>query len=65
MTVAEGGALLFESVTAKGRKRAAIQTYESHIRVYLAPFFGPKRLDRIGRREIQAFVRHMNAPGGP
>ena len=63
ITVAEGGALLLESITAKGRKRATIQTYESHIRVHLAPFFGAKRLDRIGRREIQAFVRHMGRTG--
>jgi len=63
ITVAEGGALLIESITAKGRKRATIQTYESHIRVHLAPFFGAKRLDRIGRREVQAFVRHMGHTG--
>jgi integrase len=63
ITVAEGGALLIESITAKGRKRATIQTYESHIRVHLAPFFATKRLDRIGRREVQAFVRHMTRTG--
>ena len=63
ITVAEGGALLIESITAKGRKRATIHTYESHIRVHLAPFFTTKRLDRIGRREIQAFVRHMTRTG--
>lgn len=42
-TVAEGGALLIESITTKGRKRATIQTYESHIHVHLAPFFGAQR----------------------
>jgi len=63
VTVAEVGELLVASLEAKGRKRATVQTYESHIRVQLAPFFGRRRLDRIGRREIEQFAAEMARTG--
>ncbi len=58
VTIEQVGALLIESLQAKGRKRATIETYESALRVQLVPFFGPRTLDRIGRREIEAFIAH-------
>jgi integrase len=63
VTVQEAGNLLVEHVRAKGRKRATVETYSSTIRVQLAPFFAGKTLDRIGRREIEAFVVHMRRTG--
>jgi integrase len=63
VTVGEVGELLVESLAAKGRKRATIETYESAIRVQLAPFFGGHTLERIGRREIEAFIAHMSRTG--
>ena len=61
--MAEAGQLLIERLETKGRRRTTLETYASHIRVHLVPFFGSQRLDRIGRREIEAFSRHMARSG--
>ncbi len=63
VTVEQVGALLLNSLRAKGRKRATIETYDSALRVQLVPFFGTRTLDRIGRREIEAFSVHMQETG--
>ena len=63
VTVAEAGQRLLERLEAMGRKRTTMATYESHIRVHLVPFFGGQRVDRIGRREIEAFIRCMGRNG--
>jgi integrase len=63
VTIEQVGELLLESLRAKGRKRATIETYSSALRVQLVPFFGAKTLDRIGRREIEAFSAHMRRSG--
>jgi integrase len=63
VTVEQVGALLLESLQAKGRKRATIETYGSALRIQLVPFFGSRTLDRIGRREIEAFSAHMQKSG--
>jgi integrase len=63
LTIAEAGQLLVANVEAKGRKRATVETYSSAVRVQLAPFFGARTLDRIGRREIEAFIAYMHRTG--
>jgi integrase len=63
VTVEEVGRLLIESLRAKERKRATIETYESMIRVHLVPFFAGRTLDRIGRREVDALSAHMLKSG--
>ncbi|HEX3432728.1 MAG TPA: site-specific integrase [Solirubrobacteraceae bacterium] len=63
VSVEQVGGLLVESLRAKGRKRATIETYGSALRIQLAPFFASKTLDRIGRREIEAFIAHMAKTG--
>jgi integrase len=63
VTIAEAGELLVERTQAMGRKRATVETYESCIRVQLAPFFGKRSLDKIGRREIEQFMAHMARTG--
>ena len=63
LTVEEAGQLLVANVQARGRKRATVETYSSAVRVQLAPFFGARTLDRIGRREIEAFIAHMSRMG--
>jgi integrase len=63
VTVEQVGGLLIESLRAKGRKRATIETYGSALRIQLVPFFGTRTLDRIGRREIEAFMAHMRKTG--
>lgn len=63
VTIAELGALHVTRLQAMGRKRATVQTAESHVRVQLAPFFGSKSIDRIGRREIEQFMAWMSQTG--
>jgi integrase len=63
VTVEQVGDLLIASLRAKGRKRATIETYGSALRIQLVPFFGTRPLDRIGRREIEAFIAYMDKTG--
>jgi integrase len=63
ITIEEAGELLVAYVKAKGRKRATIETYSSAVRIQLAPFFGTRSLQKIGRREIEAFIVHMAQTG--
>src|ERR1700683_4691859 len=53
MTITEAGELLVESATARGLKRSTVMTYETICRIHLAPFFGSRRLDPIGRRDVE------------
>jgi integrase len=59
VTIEQVGELLLESLKAKGRKRATIETYSSALRIQLVPFFATKTLDQIGRREIETFITWM------
>jgi integrase len=63
VTIEQVGELLIESLQAKGRKRATIETYGSALRIQLVPFFATKTLNRIGRREIEAFIAWMGKTG--
>jgi integrase len=63
VTIEQVGELLIESLQAKGRKRATIETYGSALRIQLVPFFSTRTLDRIGRREIEAFIAWMAKTG--
>ena len=63
VTIEEAGELLVARVRAKGRKRATLEAYASMVRVHLGPFFGTSTLDQIGRREIEAFIAHMDRSG--
>lgn len=47
----------------RGRRRTTLEAYESYIRAHLSPFFGKQRLDRIGRPEIETFIRYMGGSG--
>lgn len=38
-------------------------SYESTIRVHLAPFFGSRSLERVRRREVEGLVAHMTRKG--
>lgn len=63
MTIAEAGELLVASSITRGLKRSTVMSYESVVRVHLAPFFGSRPLDRIGRREVEALAAHMTRQG--
>ncbi len=63
MTIAEAGELLVASSITRGLKRSTVMSYESVVRVHLAPFFGSRPLDRIGRREVEGLGAHMTRQG--
>jgi integrase len=63
VTIDEVGELMVESLRAKGRKKATVETYASAVRVQLSPFFGSQPLDKIGRRELEAFMAYMSRTG--
>lgn len=55
-TLADVGNALVASRTAAGRKRSTIEGYESIIRTHLIPFFRDRTVDRIERRDAEAFA---------
>jgi integrase len=63
MTIAEAGELLVATASTRGLKRSTVMSYESVARVHLAPFFGSRPLDRIGRREVESLAAHMARRG--
>jgi integrase len=63
VTVEEVGRLLVTRRRAQGRKKATLESYESVIRVHLSPFFAGRTLDKIGRRELEAFIAEMHRAG--
>ena len=56
VTIAEAGERYIAHLTALGRKRATLMDYKSTLRVHLVPFFGARALDRIGARDVEAFI---------
>jgi integrase len=56
LTVGEAGARLLAHLESLGRKRSTLQSYESFLRVHLAPHFGDRPLARIGREDVEAFM---------
>ncbi len=63
MTVETAGRALVDRKESQGRARATVQAYDSLLRVHLAPYFGARTLDKIDRRDVQAFMAHMRASG--
>jgi integrase len=47
----------------RGRKRSTVQDYEIVVRKHLAPFFAGRSLDRVDRRQIEAYQRAKLAAG--
>jgi integrase len=64
LTVREAGERLIGHLEALGRKKSTIEGYRSALNVHLAPFFGDRPLDRIGREDIEAFMAHRARKGG-
>jgi integrase len=63
VTVEDVGRLLIARRRAQGRKKATLESSESVIRIHLSPFFAGRTLDKIGRRELDAFVAEMHRTG--
>ena len=56
LTVGDAGARLLAHLESLGRKRSTLQSYESFLRVHLAPHFGERPLARIGRDDVEGFI---------
>jgi integrase len=56
LTVGDGGARLLAHLESLGRKRSTQQSYESFLRVHLAPHFGERPLARIGHDDVEGFI---------
>ncbi len=63
VTVKEAGDRLLAQLAALGRKRATVQSYESILRVHLAPHFGDQALAKITRQDVEAFIGACRADG--
>jgi integrase len=64
LAVEEAGERLIDHLEALGRKRSTIEGYRSALAVHLVPFFRDKRLDRISREDVEAFMAHRAREGG-
>lgn len=61
-TVEEAGAAYVEHLrTVKQRKRTTIADYEGYLRRHLVPYFGGRRVDRIGPEHVEAYMRQKLA----
>jgi integrase len=58
-TIEQIGRLHAARLTAKGRKVSHVQSFESHLRVHLAPFFGSTPINRIQTGDIERLIAHL------
>lgn len=58
-TIAHVGQLHAAKLTGKGRKRSHVESFESHLRVHLEPFFGPRPIDRIESTDVERLMAHL------
>jgi integrase len=59
----EAGRRYLEHLCTLGRKRSTLETYESDLRVHLAPFFAGRSLDRIDVDHVEAFIQTKLSEG--
>jgi Phage integrase central domain len=53
------GKLHAAKLAGKGRKRSHVETFESHLRVHLAPFFGQTPIDRIEPADVERLMARL------
>jgi integrase len=53
------GKLHAAKLAGKGRKRSHVETFESHLRVHLAPFFGQTPIDRIEPADVERLMAQL------
>ena len=63
VTVDEAGTALCAHLASLGRKRSTLASYDSHIRIDLAPFFGLKPLDKIEPGSVERLIHAIAAAG--
>ncbi len=56
LTVEQVGVRLIKHLRAKGRKHSTLESYESYIRVHLAPFFGDTPISEITCDDVEDFI---------
>lgn len=63
LTIEDAGRRLIVHLQGLGRKRATLESYESIVRVHLAPFFGERPLPRITPEQVEGFIARCRASG--
>jgi integrase len=53
------GKLHAAKLAGKGRKGSHVKTFESHLRVHLAPLFGQTPIDRIEPADVERLIGHL------
>lgn len=61
VTVAEAAALWIAKVTADGRERSTIKSYEEIARLHIVPFIGNRRLSALTRPTVEQFRDDLQA----
>lgn len=59
LTLEDVGRVLVDARKAAGRKRSTVEGYESMIATHIVPFFGKRAVDRIERRDVEAFAKAL------
>jgi integrase len=62
-TVPEAAEALIAVRRSSGRKRSTLQGYESIVAQHIVPFFGGRKVDRITRRDVEAFGAALERKG--
>ena len=57
VTARMAGESLIAELEARGRKPSTVQGYRSYLNVHLVPEFGNRPLDRIQKRDVEAFIQ--------
>lgn len=63
MTIEEAGSRLIAHLTTMRRKPSTTASYESYLRVHLAPYFGETPIVRIDKEDLEGFMAACLAGG--
>ena len=61
MTVEDAGRTLMAVRRDAGRKRSTVENYESILAQHIVPFFGARTVDRIERRDVEAYAAGLTS----
>ena len=62
-TVEHVGCLHSDKLVALGRKKSHVEAFDSHLRVHLAPFFGPTPINRIEISDVERLIATLRKRG--
>jgi integrase len=63
LSVQQAGEALVAARRAAGRKRSTVEGYESTLATHIVPSFGRRTIDRIERRDVEAFAAALERKG--